>query len=69
MTLLERIGAEAARQAVAPAPRVEGRVLRYDGLILEATGFPASPGSLCEIATETGDPVQGEVIGLRAGMC
>lgn len=67
MSLLQRIGAEVARQAVAPAPHVEGRVLRYDGLILEATGFPASPGSLCEIATETGDPVQGEVIGFARG--
>ncbi|MEN9410085.1 MAG: hypothetical protein RL216_2059 [Pseudomonadota bacterium] len=67
MSLLGRIGAEVARRAVAVAPQVEGRVLRYDGLILEATGFPASPGTLCEIATETGGCVQGEVIGFARG--
>ncbi len=66
MTLLGQIAADVAREAVV-APRIEGRVLRYDGLILEATGFPASPGTMCEIATETGDPVQGEVIGFARG--
>ncbi len=67
MSLMDRIGAAVARQVAQPAPRIEGRVLRYDGLILEATGFPASPGTLCEIATETGDVVQGEVIGFANG--
>lgn len=67
MSLMDRIGAAVARQVAAPALRIEGRVLRYDGLILEATGFPASPGTLCEIATESGDVVQGEVIGFANG--
>ena len=67
MSLMARLGAEVARHAVAAAPIIEGRVLRYDGLILEATGFPASPGTLCEIATQSGDPVQGEVIGFARG--
>ena len=67
MSLMDRIGAEVARQVAVPALRIEGRVLRYDGLILEATGFPASPGTLCEIATESGDVVQGEVIGFANG--
>ncbi len=66
MTLLAQIAADVTRAAVA-APRIEGRVLRYDGLIMEATGFPASPGTMCEIATETGDAVQGEVIGFARG--
>jgi flagellum-specific ATP synthase len=67
MSLMDRIGAEVARQVAVPALRIEGRVLRYDGLILEATGFPASPGTLCEIATESGEVVQGEVIGFANG--
>ena len=67
MSLMDRIGAAVTRQVATPALRIEGRVLRYDGLILEATGFPASPGTLCEIATESGDVVQGEVIGFANG--
>lgn len=66
MSLLDTLLADVARQA-AVAPRIEGRVLRYDGLIMEASGFPASPGTMCEIETETGDPVQGEVIGFARG--
>ena len=67
MSLIERIGAGIARRTEAQGALIEGRVLRYDGLILEATGFPASPGTLCEIATESGDAVQGEVIGFARG--
>ncbi|MBC2834778.1 FliI/YscN family ATPase [Paragemmobacter straminiformis] len=66
MSLLSQLVADVSRHAVV-APRVEGRVLRYDGLIMEATGFPASPGTMCEIDTETGDCVQGEVIGFARG--
>ncbi len=66
MTLVSQIAADVARDAVV-ALRVEGRVLRYDGLVMEATGFPASPGTMCEIATETGEAVQGEVIGFARG--
>lgn len=67
MSLIERIGTGIARRTEARGALIEGRVLRYDGLILEATGFPASPGTLCEIATESGDAVQGEVIGFARG--
>jgi flagellum-specific ATP synthase len=64
---MERVGDVLSPRRLAPAPVIEGRVLRYDGLILEATGFPASPGTLCEIATESGNQVQGEVIGFARG--
>ena len=47
--------------------QITGRVLKYDGLIVETSGFPATPGALCEITTETGDLVQGEVIGFADG--
>lgn len=67
MSLLSRVAVQAARRACAVAPAIEGRVLRYDGLILEASGFPASPGTLCEIASEDGTSVQGEVIGFARG--
>lgn len=50
-----------------PRPRIEGRVLRYDGLIVEVSGIPASPGTLCQIDTDLGGTVQGEVIGFAGG--
>lgn len=50
-----------------PPALISGRVLRYDGLTLETTGFPASPGALCRIATEDGGTVEAEVAGFRDG--
>lgn len=52
---------------VEPAPRMQGRVLRYDGLILECAGFPASPGAICEIETARGAPATGEIVGFKEG--
>ncbi|WP_425450637.1 FliI/YscN family ATPase [Roseicyclus mahoneyensis] len=46
---------------------MSGRVLRYDGLILECAGFPASPGTLARIETEDGGHVLGEVVGFAEG--
>lgn len=48
-------------------PQINGRVVRYDGLILESSGFPAAPGALCEIDAEDGSKVQGEVVGFADG--
>jgi flagellum-specific ATP synthase len=67
MTTLTRLAVDLDRLTRPPVPQIDGRVLRYDGLILEATGFPASPGTLCEIETETRDAVQGEVVGFAHG--
>lgn len=64
--ILEYIGRDLANVTALPA-RITGRVLRYDGLILETSGFPATPGALCEIDTEDGSKVQGEVIGFADG--
>jgi len=50
-----------------PAPVVTGQVLRYDGLTLETTGFPASPGALVEVETDQGGLVEAEVVGYRDG--
>ena len=47
--------------------QITGRVLKYDGLIVETSGFPATPGALCEIKTEANTQVQGEVIGFSDG--
>lgn len=55
------------RASEAPAPVIGGQVLRYDGLIVETTGFPASPGALVQIATETGSTAEAEVVGFRDG--
>lgn len=60
--LIERLDATAAA-----APSAQGHVLRYDGLIVETTGFPASPGALCRVDTEDGSTVEAEMVGFRDG--
>lgn len=50
-----------------PQPIIAGRVLRYDGLTLETTGFPASPGTLVLVETAPGGTVEAEVVGFRDG--
>lgn len=65
--LLARLGTGLAQAALAPPPRIAGRVLRYDGLVVEATGIPVSPGTLCRIDTETGLAAEAEVVGFAHG--
>ncbi len=62
-TLLRGIAAT----ATPPAPSHAGRVLRYDGLIVECAGFPASPGTRCLIDTEDGGQTSGEIVGFAQG--
>ena len=50
-----------------PEPRFSGQVLSYDGLQLETTGFPASPGALVHIETQGGLPAEAEIVGFRDG--
>lgn len=47
--------------------KIIGKVLSYDGLIVHTSGFPATPGALCNIYTESGETAQGEVIGFSGG--
>ena len=61
--LLERV----SDMGSAPVSGFSGRVLRYDGLILECAGFPASPGTLCRIETEDGRGTTGEIVGFSEG--
>ena len=65
--LLSGIGAALGAPVLAPPMRIEGRVLRYDGLVVEATGIPVSPGTLCRIETETGPAAEAEVVGFAHG--
>lgn len=65
--LLSQLTAGLDDLAKAPTPAMSGKVLRYDGLILECTGFPASPGAICHVETEDGEGVHGEVVGFRDG--
>lgn len=59
---------QTARASAVPAPPVyAGKVLRYDGLILECAGFPASPGARCRIDTEDGSTATGEIVGFSQG--
>ena len=64
--LLADISARVSTPAISPVA-ITGRVLRYDGLILETSGFPATPGALCEIQCENDTTVTGEVIGFAEG--
>ena len=50
-----------------PAPVIEGRVVKFDGLLMETTGFPASPGTLARVTTQTGAQSEAEVIGFARG--
>ena len=44
---------------------VSGRVSRFDGIMIECSGFPATIGTLCEIDTQDGNHVNAEVIGFQ----
>lgn len=50
-----------------PSVQFTGRVIRYDGLIVECSGFPASPGAICEIETDSGTQAIGEIVGFSEG--
>ena len=65
--LLTRLARSADTLHVPPPPGISGRVLRYDGLILECAGFEASPGTRCAVETEDGDEVTGEIVGFANG--
>lgn len=66
MTVLQLLNSRLS--SLAPhEPAIEGRILRYDGLLLESSDFPASPGTLTRVSTQSGEEVQAEVIGFSAG--
>lgn len=65
--LFERLSRATEALAEPPSPSFSGQVLRYDGLILECAGFPASPGTLCRIDTEDGQGATGEIVGFANG--
>ena len=48
-------------------PRVSGFVQKYDGTIAEATAFPVTVGTVCDVMTETLSLAKAEVIGFREG--
>ena len=53
-------------EAHAAAPRLpacEGSLVRVAGLVLEAAGIRAPVGAVCEVHTDSGPPVQAEVVG------
>ncbi len=57
-----------ALRAVAPRPpQVEGRAVQYDGLLLETSGFPVSPGAVCEIDVEDARPARAAVMRFARG--
>jgi flagellum-specific ATP synthase len=69
MTTPRPIPALIARLAAAPRPQpvISGQVLRYDGLHLETTGFPAEPGALAHVAGAQGQSTLAEVVGYNDG--
>jgi len=44
---------------------VSGRVSRFDGIMIECSGFPATIGTLCEIQTQDGGTIIAEIIGFQ----
>lgn len=58
---------ERLRAMPLPRPIVAGRVLRYDGLHLETTGFPAEPGALAHVEGSAGRDTLAEVVGFQDG--
>ncbi|MFY0682414.1 MAG: FliI/YscN family ATPase [Thalassovita sp.] len=70
-TLLERLEHDLATLPERYAPQISGQVVRYDGLVVECSGFPASPGDLCLIqprhAPPGTPPIEGEVVGFSNG--
>lgn len=65
--LLSHLESTLSRAALCARPAISGRVLRYDGLVVEATGIPVSPGTLCRIETESGPEAEAEVVGFAHG--
>lgn len=65
--LATRLGAALDGIANSHVPQFSGRVLRYDGLVLECAGFPASPGTLCRVSCENGGYATAEVVGFANG--
>jgi flagellum-specific ATP synthase len=45
--------------------RLSGCVSRFDGHIIECDGFPATIGTLCQVATQKGETINAEVIGFK----
>lgn len=50
-----------------PCPVFSGQVLRYDGLHLETTGFPAEPGALVQVEGVAAQGTLAEVVGFSDG--
>ena len=42
-----------------------GKVLSYNGQVIEATSLPGIIGSLCTICSQTGEEVYGELVGVE----
>jgi flagellum-specific ATP synthase len=45
--------------------RIEGRIVRSVGMTASAADFPAPVGAVVEVESQTGEPVEAEVIGFR----
>lgn len=58
---------ECIRAMPRPRPVLAGRVLRYDGLHLETTGFPAEPGAVALVEGVAGRNTLAEVVGFQDG--
>ena len=44
---------------------ISGRVSRFDGIMIECSGFPATIGTLCEIQAQDGGTIIAEIIGFQ----
>jgi len=47
--------------------RIYGKIVEITGLLIKATGLSVSIGEACEIYSDGGPPIEGEVVGFRDG--
>ncbi len=63
--LSDRLSASVSAKIQSNPARMFGRVSRFDGHMIECGGFPATIGTLCNIATEDGGTTVAEIIGFQ----
>jgi flagellum-specific ATP synthase len=66
-TAFERIGADLGALAARSFLSMSGRVMRFDGQVIECHGFPVPVGAICTVGCSDGSTAEAEVIGFRDG--
>jgi flagellum-specific ATP synthase len=65
--VFERIGTDLGALATRSFLSMSGRVMRFDGQVIECHGFPVPVGAVCTVGCSDGSTAEAEVIGFRDG--